>query len=94
VNGRVIVWDLETVPDLRGFAARERAGRQDCEGEVVKTYRGYHVPRPPPNRPKGVIRPCRKAKRGSVNGGARGKEAREALECQLTQRIVTMGVKA
>jgi hypothetical protein len=32
MNGSVIVWDLETVPDLRGFAAANGlAGKPDVE---------------------------------------------------------------
>ena len=32
MNGSVIVWDLETVPDLRGFAAaNDLAGKTDDE---------------------------------------------------------------
>jgi hypothetical protein len=32
MNGRVIVWDLETVPDLRGFAAANGlTGKSDEE---------------------------------------------------------------
>lgn len=32
MNGRVIVWDLETVPDLRGFAAAsDLVGKTDAE---------------------------------------------------------------
>ena len=29
MNGSVIVWDLETVPDLRGFATLRRCPRSD-----------------------------------------------------------------
>jgi hypothetical protein len=36
MNGSVIVWDLETVPDLRGFAlANDLVGKTDEEVRAV-----------------------------------------------------------
>ena len=36
VNGAVIVWDLETVPDLRGFAAANSlVGKTDAEVQAL-----------------------------------------------------------
>ena len=43
MNARVIVWDLETVPDLRGFAAANNlAGKTD---EDVRSAMGEKFPK-------------------------------------------------
>ena len=43
VNGAVIVWDLETVPDLRGFAAANSlVGKTDAE---VRALLGNRFPK-------------------------------------------------
>jgi hypothetical protein len=43
MNGSVIVWDLETVPDLRGFAAAN--GLADKTDEEVREAIGDRFPK-------------------------------------------------
>jgi hypothetical protein len=56
MNGSVIVWDLETVPDLRGFAAANGlAAKTDEEvREAIGDIRSYAFAR---SRRKAQVRP-------------------------------------
>jgi hypothetical protein len=85
MGSHIIVWDLETVPDLTGFAAaNDLVGKSDVEirEEVPKT----HLPLNRLHR-----RPHRTPGAGSLGGGrrrraTRGREDREGADHRLLRQ--------